>query len=194
MHTPFSSWTIFAALLAASCGGSPGTTDAAVSGDGQRDGAGYSCPAAIPAGSCVRTQVPHTCWYGNDPRFFCRTNARCDATQGAWTVTLPVAGCEGAPPAHCPADPSSPGVVCSADAGSPDGCAYSDRYCACSFSGGPRMVWMCTGPLPKDCPSVPPDEGDPCTPPSAPCGYSTGCGTALRCENGRWHWELLACM
>jgi hypothetical protein len=149
----------------------------------------YACPAAIPSGTCSQATYPHTCWYGTDARWFCRTSALC-ATGGTWQVQPPLAECQSPPPAGCPPSASSPYPDCAVDAGVKPVCVYSDRYCRCGFTGGPQPGWTCTV-IPTGCPALPPDEGDPCST-SASCLYYP-CSKSAACESGTWHWHSLEC-
>jgi hypothetical protein len=151
----------------------------------------YACPPSVPSGSCSAATYPHSCWYGADPRWFCRTSAVCDAAAGTWKVVTPLDGCQSAPAATCPATSGVPYAGCAVDAGVKPVCVYSDRYCSCGFTGGPQPGWKCIS-VPAGCPVVPPDEGDPCTAVTGFCDYYP-CSQRAECQSGHWHWQSVEC-
>ena len=159
--------------------------------DAVADGPDYNCPATVPSGSCSTTTNPHSCWYGSDPRFFCRTQVVCSGS--TWVVTTsPLPACTGAEPAGCPSLDASTANECAAsnDGGPAGTCVYSTKACACGFTGGPEEGWVCSS-VPAGCPELPPDQGDPCTG-SASCEYSP-CSSEAVCTSGAWNWVPLSC-
>jgi hypothetical protein len=153
------------------------------------DGPKDNCPSTVPSGVCSKDVYPRTCWYGDDPRYFCRTSAVCAAT-GLWQVQEAMPGCTDPLPAACPPEPSTTYAGCSVDGGPDPICIYSDRFCKCRFGGGPELVWGCTI-IPPGCPTLPPEEGDPCTG-TTQCVYFP-CSWGATCVNSLWHWSQLEC-
>lgn len=153
------------------------------------DGPGGSCPGSLPSGTCSQATSPRTCWYGSDPRWFCRTSALCDLN-GTWQIKESLSGCAGALPASCPEDPATAYEGCTTDGGVDPICVYSDQFCQCRFGGGPDPIWGCTH-IPAGCPMLPPEEGDPCSG-TADCNYYPCFKTAI-CDQGVWRWQLMAC-
>lgn len=157
--------------------------------DATADGPSYSCPATIPSGLCSSNLTPSSCWYGSNPRYFCRTQMVCsDSTWVAQRSPLPA--CTGPEPAGCPSPDASTDYVCGADGGPSGTCVYSTEACTCGFTGGPVPGWVCSS-VPAGCPELPPDDGDPCSGTTA-CLY-TPCSQQAVCTNGQWHWHPISC-
>jgi hypothetical protein len=153
-----------------------------------------NCPSAVPSGSCsVSTST--MCYYGTDPRWFCKTSAKC--SQGTWQLTQPMAECTATPDPSCPADPASaPASICSADGGTKATCVYPTKFCKCGFTGGSAPGWVCSVTLPAECPALPPGDGSPCTMTSGSlCTYGLSCSSSktVQCIEDKWVTLLLVC-
>jgi hypothetical protein len=152
-----------------------------------------NCPSSVPSGSCSVSSST-ICYYGDDPRWFCKTSAKC--SQNTWRVTPALAECATTPDPSCPADPASPPVsICATDAGASTTCVYSAQYCKCGFVGGLDPGWVCTVAIPDNCPALRPGDGSPCAAPSGiMCTYGLACsGNELQCIEGRWVTMPLPC-
>ncbi|MBI5536143.1 MAG: hypothetical protein HY898_25705 [Deltaproteobacteria bacterium] len=146
------------------------------------------CPPDVPTGWCQQPNLQ--CWYGDDPRPWCRQTATC--LQGQWSVTA--AKCVG-PTSNCPADPKNPpdGVCGNTD---PMFCTYGPGYgCDCEWNGGvpppdggPNLQWTCFEPPGNGCPDVAPNVGQSCNVPAGKqCIYGPTCSSYfIECEKGVW--------
>ena len=146
------------------------------------------CPVDVPSGPCTDANLQ--CWYGDDPRPYCRVQATCQ--QGLWMVAMPK--CAG-PSDVCPADPNNPpDGVCST--GAAMFCIYGEGYaCDCEWYGGPPPTdggfaeqWACFGPPGGGCPALAPNAGQACSMPSGQqCLYGPTCSSMyMACQNGYW--------
>ncbi len=172
--------------------GQGGTTAHDAGSDATYDASQPDCPAS-PSGSCS-LPASTICYYGSDPRWFCKTSAKC--SQGTWLVSDPMPECTAALDPSCPADPASPPTgICSADGGTKATCAYSTQFCRCAYTGGPNPGWNCSRNLPAECPALRPGDGSPCTMTSGVwCTYGLSCsGNDMQCIEGKWVTVLLAC-
>ena len=173
--------------------GQGGTARYDAATDAAGDASQPECPSSAPGGSCSVSSTI-ICYYGSDPRWFCKTSAKC--SQGTWVVSDPMPECTATPDPSCPADPASPPAgICSADGGTKATCAYSTQYCKCGYTGGPNPGWVCSKSLPAECPALRPGDGSPCTVTSGVwCTYGPSCsGNDMRCMEGKWVTELLSC-
>jgi hypothetical protein len=153
-----------------------------------------NCPSAVPSGSCsVSTST--ICYYGTDPRWFCKTSAKC--SQGSWQLTQPVVECTATPDPSCPADPASPPTsICSGDGGIKATCLYPTKFCKCGFTGGSAPGWVCSVTLPAECPALPPGDGSACTMTSGSwCVYGLSCSSSktMQCVEDRWVTLQIVC-
>jgi hypothetical protein len=157
------------------------------------DAAQPECPSSVPSGACSVASTT-LCYYGDDPRWFCKTSAKC--TQGKWAVTDPLPECTATPSSDCPATPTSARTgLCTADGGTKAVCVYATQFCKCGYTGGPEPGWTCSKNLPAECPTLRPGDGSPCTTTSGVwCTYGTSCsGNDMQCVEGKWVTLLLSC-
>jgi hypothetical protein len=142
------------------------------------------CPSQPPPAGLSCGQPQRDCWYGNDPRWYCRDRYSC--TQGRWEQTG-LADCTG-PSNRCPADPTQPpDGVCNGSGNTY--CEYGPGYaCECQFGGFGGETWGCMTPPGGGCPDLMPNAGTTCMNLYVNgCDYGYGCsGVMMECKNNTW--------
>jgi hypothetical protein len=181
--------------------GDAGTAgDSAVQGDGASKsdgGTAITCPSTLTAATGACPREGFVCEYAVTWNA-CADRAECRG--GAWQkVEL---DCQVPPDVQkiCPATRAAvpEGAACSAQAA----CLFPEGRCDCTIpnQGGPVQIdagraWVCTKPG-AGCPAARPRLGSTCATEALSCNYGacsvTG-GKLLRCQDGNWQEDQVAC-
>jgi hypothetical protein len=181
------------------CGSAPDSTETTQSQESAVDTAAARkspCPSALPRAGAACTTDDLLCSWGDDTRFGCRQEARCES--GAWTnLTDTCPKKEPSCPLKAPKLSSSGRTLCSAaDTGIT--CVYGDVAYTCASCNGTLCytdnAWL-TSTLPAACPTAVPDFGQACSTPNTVCNYNICAGdynddwvfgASVKCESGFW--------
>jgi hypothetical protein len=177
----------------AGSGGKGGTGGAGSGGKGGSGGAGpRMCPPDAPSAGAACSFMGH-CSYGTHPLQRCRDVYACDGVR--WQLTQD-ASC--ATPPSCQSLPTPPiiNAQCTPEGAECQGANNLYCLCApdCSTVCTVPPIWQCFG-VPGDCPSVLPNQGQPCNV-NLSCVYgscASQTGVQAICENGAWTWLGLFC-
>ena len=157
------------------------------------------CPQADPSeGAACREPTAPLCSYGDSPRPECRDLWTC--TSGLWHAIHQ--GCPQTPAGYCP--DSQPLVRTSCSVSGPAdwvACVYPGNVlCTCECDGAgactPTHFVCYPPPTTPGCPSILPNEGQPCAVQGTRCLYGNPCGndgTAVLCRAGVWSAGLYTC-
>ncbi len=154
------------------------------------------CPSSMPRSGSRCSQADLLCSWGDDTRFGCREEARCE--NGAWqNLTYTCPSREPSCPARAPVPPDGGQNVCS-QALLGITCVYGETAYTCAPCDGTlctlQNVWV-EKTLASGCPARVPNFGQKCSSPGTYCNYNICAddqmvdwvfGASMTCENGYW--------
>ncbi|HEY6728252.1 MAG TPA: hypothetical protein VI197_29785 [Polyangiaceae bacterium] len=170
-------------------------TEPRTDGDRVTPGPRADCPDREPTAGADCDGEGLTCTYGAAANWACRRKYVCESEWVRYG-----ADCVVPSDAYCSDEPA-PGLACPGPQGTCEFdsmicyCPSCDRSEPCTPPDQPR--WICiTPPADLDCPLLPPNVGEGCSPQAHRCVYGNPCagnGVIVFCREGVWEEEPKAC-